>query len=307
MKTRTFSAIPVAVLAIWSTRSIAASELLISGPVDSVDASSNVVTILGHQVHAANSSAVGIGSLVNVYGSIGKGGAISGAVLKDLAKIGSGSDQLYIKGHVTGLSAGIGRFVIGGAVVDYTALLSNSKFRVPMLGDTVVVTGTQPTARGVILGTSVTLAASTAGVVSTGDALGVVSTGDKLGVVSTGDALGVVSTGDKLGVVSTGDALGVVSTGDKLGVVSTGDALGVVSTGDALGVVSTGDKLGVVSTGDALGVVSTGDKLGVVSTGDALGVVSTGDALGVVSTGDALGVVSTGAALGLVAGTSKSQ
>ena len=241
MKIRISSAIAVAAMAMSSVPSISANEnveLLISGPVDSVDASSGVVTVLSHRVHVLDISAVGIGSLVNIYGRVGNGGAISGAVLEDLGKVNSGSEQVYLKGKVTGLSADIGRLTVDGVAVDYTALLSNSNFRVPTLSEVVEVTGTQPAARGVILGTSVLPSMKIAGVVSTGTKLGVVSTGDKLGVVSTGDKLGVVSTGDKLGVVSTGNKLGVVSTGEKLGVVSTGTKLGVVSTGSALSFAS---------------------------------------------------------------------
>jgi hypothetical protein len=285
MNKKILSGLAIPLLIVVSTEALPAGgklELLISGPVESIDVSSGTVTVLNRRVLATNASDVEIGSLVNVFGRLGNDGAVSGAVLENLANYNLGSDQLYLKGKVTGLSVNVGRVFVDGAIVDYTALLSDSTFRLPRLGDTVEVTGTQPAFRGVILGSSIRPSMGAAGVVSTGiKPSGVVSTGSPLGVVSTGiKPSGVVSTGSPLGVVSTGiKPSGVVSTGSPLGVVSTGiKPSGVVSTGSPLGVVSTGIKpSGVVSTGSPLGVVSTGIKpSGVVSTGSALGLVAGG-------------------------------
>jgi len=85
-----------------------------------------------------------------------------------------GSDSVYVKGRVTAISAQIGRFSIGSTQVDYTALLSDSSFRVPATGETIEVVGIQPTIRGVVLA---------AGVIQTGNKLGVIQTGSNFGLL----------------------------------------------------------------------------------------------------------------------------
>ena len=210
MRKRTFSLLAGAVFALGATQLCSASdrvELLISGPVESVQVASGFLTVMNHRVFARDMPAISVGSIVNVYGRLGKNGVISGAVVEDLARYGSGSESVFLKGQVSAVSVSTGHLVIGNSTVDYAALLSNSTFRLPALGDTVEISGTQPANRGVILASGVTSLTRIAGVVSTGDKLGVVSTGNALGVVSTGDKLGVVSTGNKLGVVSTSSAL----------------------------------------------------------------------------------------------------
>lgn len=81
MKTvRNVSAVAVALA---STMAYAgASNLLVSGRVDSVDAASGTLTVQGHSFKTADARRVVQGQMVNVYGTVNKDGTIANAVLE---------------------------------------------------------------------------------------------------------------------------------------------------------------------------------------------------------------------------------
>ena len=54
-------------------------------------------------------------------------------------------------GAVTTVDRNRGRLSLGGATVDYTALLGNTRFSAPKVGDVVRIVGTQPSGRDLIL------------------------------------------------------------------------------------------------------------------------------------------------------------
>ena len=226
MKIRKLVALAAAFVAMSATQISSANgdlELIFSGSVDSVDAHSNALSVLNHQVIARGSSLVEVGAFVNVYGRLQPNGTISGAIVEKVSDYATGANTIYLKGSVTSVSAQIGRLSVGGAVVDYTALLSDSSFQLPQSGETIVIVGTQPSSRGVVLASNLFSRARQAGVIQTGNAAGVIQTGNSLGVIQTGSAAGVIQTGDKLGVIQTGSAAGVIQTGDTMGVIQTGN------------------------------------------------------------------------------------
>ena len=51
-------------------------ELIYSGPVESVNAPSGELSVLGHHVVASESSTVSVGALVNVYGRLLPNGTV---------------------------------------------------------------------------------------------------------------------------------------------------------------------------------------------------------------------------------------
>ena len=232
MYTKTMIASACALLALGTAQISLANEdleLIYSGPVEAVNAAGGELSVLNHQVVTRGSASIGVGSQVNVYGKLLPNGAVASAVVVKVSDYAAmGSDSVYVKGRVTAISALIGRFSIGTTQVDYTALLSDSSFHMPVTGETIEVVGIQPTVRGVVL------------------AAGVIQTGSKLGVIQTGNAAGVIQTGNKLGVIQTGNAAGVIQTGNKLGVIQTGSAAGVIQTGNAAGVIQTGSNFGLL-------------------------------------------------------------
>jgi hypothetical protein len=255
MKTRTLIALTCALFAMGPMQVSLANgdlEIIYSGPVEAVNAPGGELRVLGHQVSTREAAAIGVGSLVNVYGRLLPNGAVAGAVVEKVSDYAMGSDSVYVKGRVTAVSAQVGRLSIGGTQVDYTGLLSDSSFQLPAPGETIEVVGIQPASRGVVLAAEVYSVTRSAGVIQTGNAAGVIQTGNKLGVIQTGSAAGVIQTGN---------AAGVIQTGNKLGVIQTGSAAGVIQTGNAAGVIQTGNKLGVIQTGSAAGVIQTGSSL----------------------------------------------
>jgi hypothetical protein len=316
------------------------------GAIEQVDLKSSSIVVLGQHFHVSASTlitsqtsyptavslaALPQNALVWVDGEEKASGSthVDALIVLPESNV-PGASQLSLTGVVSSVSSD-GQIRVGELKVDINQTLSSGGARVAV-GDTVEISGTQPTAQGVFLAQTLT---RPEGVGGTGNvvALGVGGTGKvaTLGVGGTGNvALGVGGTGNATaGVGGTGKVatLGVGGTGNvALGVGGTGNATaGVGGTGKVatLGVGGTGNvALGVGGTGNATaGVGGTGKvvTLGVGGTGNvALGVGGTGNAtagvggtgkvatLGVGGTGNAaLGVGGTGNATAGVGGTGK--
>ena len=125
-------------------------QLLLSGPVEAVDRSANSVTVLGHQLVVRDVSAIFPGHRVNVFGGLENGFA-KAAIIQDTNVYATSGDQVVITGTVRAIDSLRGRIVIDGLSVDYTALLFQSQFSLPTVGNSVRVLGTQPNGRGVVL------------------------------------------------------------------------------------------------------------------------------------------------------------
>ncbi len=322
MKTKSLAILLGLLSAIGPAALIAGSgrvELILSGPVESVDAASRSVTVLNHRISVVDVSGFGVGTLVNVYGGLQKNSAVSNAVVENLSRYASGSDQVFLKGAISAMDSSTGRISVGGAVVDYTALLATSGFRVPRLGATVEVSGTQPGIRGAVLATRLLEVIHSAGVVGSGaTSSGVVGSGvASSGVVGSGAvSSGVVGSGVvSSGVVGSGVvSSGVVGSGaTSSGVVGSGrGSTGVVGSGAvSSGVVGSGaTSSGVVGSGrGSTGVVGSGVvSSGVVGSGaTSSGVVGSGrGSTGVVGSGaTSSGVVGSGATSSGVVGSGR--
>ena len=206
----------VATLLIFSlgTSVYAQSELLLSGPAESVNRATNTIKVVGHQIAVRDTSTMLPGHRVNVFGTLRIDGTIGARIVQDTNVFANGSDQVLISGKVVASDNLRGRVAVDGANVDYTSLLANGAFRVPAVGEVIRVRGTQPAAGGVVLATEIVYSAELAKVLTSGgQAVGVTSGGQALGVTSGGQAVGVTSGGQALGVTSGGKAVGVTSGG----------------------------------------------------------------------------------------------
>ena len=104
------------------------SNLLLRGPIESLDAGSSRILVLGQwiPVSATQLAASKIGQFVAVYGSLTSSG---GYVVSALLHINSvryvpGATSLYIKGLVSSADQSTGSLHIGSLSVDYSAALS---------------------------------------------------------------------------------------------------------------------------------------------------------------------------------------
>ena len=169
-------------------------ELLLSGPVESVDRSTKTVIVLGHHLTILDSSRILPGHKVNVFGKVGADGLTKAEFVQDTNIYAGSGDTVVVTGRVNAVDRSTGRVTIDGASVDYTALLSGSSFTAPSVGAAVRVIGTQPAGKGVILASEVIAAVGVSGSSFAPKALGVSGSSQAVGVSGssfTPKALGV--------------------------------------------------------------------------------------------------------------------
>ena len=171
--------------------------LLLSGPVESVDSATNTVNVLGHRLVLRDASAILPGHILNVFGGLASNGALKAAFVHDTAKYAASGDKVLVVGAVTALDRTRGTLYLSGAAVDYTPLLSNSRFVSPEVGDVLEITGTQPAGRNLILAGRIS---RSQGVNAGGQAVGVNAGGQAVGVNAGGQAVGVNAGGQAVGV-----------------------------------------------------------------------------------------------------------
>ena len=142
--------IVLAFFAALSAKSLEASELLVSAPIEAYDASTSKITVMGHD-YSTTAENLAVGQIVNVYGVLAADGTTSETEVEATGTFASGTDSLFLKGVVTDSDPMLGRLEVGGATVDYTSQLSSNAFEAPAVGDVIAVSGSQPLIKGVVL------------------------------------------------------------------------------------------------------------------------------------------------------------
>ena len=203
-------------------------ELVLSGPVESVDRATNSITVLGHKFTTRDVSATALGRKINVYRSLEADRSLGSAILQYTPEYASSSDRVLVVGRVDAIDRGRGHVLVEGALVDYNSLLANATFSLPKLGAMIEVVGTQPGRTGIVLAGAISSAFSAP---SSGQAVGTSSGGHAVGTSSGGHAVGTSSGGHAVGTSSGGQALGTSSGGQALGTSSGGQAVGTSSGG----------------------------------------------------------------------------
>ena len=192
-------------------------QVVLSGPIESVNRSTNSIVVLGHQLAVRDAAGFLPGHVVNVFGTVLDNGATRAAIVQNTMRYATSGDQVAVTGVVRVVDRLNGRVTVDGAMVDYTALLGNGRFSPPNIGESVQVLGTQPSAGGVVLAAQF-ITQPRAGVSGGGNALGVSGGGSAMGVSGGGSALGVSGGGNALGVSGGGSVMGVSGGGSALGV-----------------------------------------------------------------------------------------
>jgi hypothetical protein len=127
-------------------------DVIAVGPLEFVDA--NSVTVLGRSYHVDDTAALESGRKVAVHGDLQADGSVSNAWVESMGAYVAGSDLVYETGVVTSVNDTFGNLSIGDSKVDYTEAMSEPGASAPTKGDIVAVTGIQPEAGGVVLGTT---------------------------------------------------------------------------------------------------------------------------------------------------------
>src|SRR5580700_8418352 len=142
--------IVLAFFAALSAKNLDASELLVSAPIESYDASTSKITVMGHD-YSSTADNLAVGQIVNVYGVLAADGTTSETEVEATGTFASGADSLFLKGVVTDSDPTLGRIEVSGATVDYTSQLASNAFQAPAVGDVIAVSGSEPLIKGVVL------------------------------------------------------------------------------------------------------------------------------------------------------------
>jgi hypothetical protein len=142
-----------------------------------------------------------------------------------------GASEVFLKSKVTTSDSSRARVQLGQVSIDYSnSVLAYGK---PVASSALIVRGTQPHPRGVIL--SSCLAVSNDGSLGTGRTDGSLGTGRAEGSLGTGRVDGSLGTGRGDGSLGTGKPGGSLGTGRTDGSLGTGRAEGSLGTGSSAG------------------------------------------------------------------------
>ena len=129
--------------------------LVLSGPVDSIDPINGVFTAVGQTVMASQAmlSGMSVGDFVSVNGSV----VTSGWLYADSISLSNemyvpGATQVYVTGIPSNINPVLGQAELGELTIDYTAAMSSGA--IP-LGASLSFSGIQPVSRGLLVSDAV--------------------------------------------------------------------------------------------------------------------------------------------------------
>src|SRR5256886_9938055 len=213
-------------------------ELLVIGPVESVNAADSTASILGQRVHTPAIDAIAVGNTVAVFGTARADGTIEASAIQSRGIYVPGATSIFVSGTVQRAEPALGRVVVSGVTVDLTSAMSYGMFS-PAVGSKLAVSGTQPVSRGLVL--VIGTRASVQGIAGTGSSVnGIAGTGSSVGgIAGTGSSVsGIAGTGSSVGgIAGTGSSVGgIAGTGSSVGgIAGTGSSVGgIAGTGSSV-------------------------------------------------------------------------
>ena len=171
------------------------AELLVIGPVESVNAAARTATILGQRVHTAMVDALAVGNTAAVFGTARADGTIDASAIQLRGVYVPGATSIFVSGTVQRAEPTLGRVVVNGVTVDLTSAMSYGMLS-PAVGSRLAISGTQPVSRGLVLVSGTR--GSVQGIAGTGAAVnGIAGTGAAInGIAGTGAVVnGIAGTG----------------------------------------------------------------------------------------------------------------
>jgi len=168
------------------------AELLVIGPVESINAADRTATILEQRVHTAMVDALAVGNTVAVFGTVRADGTIEASAIQSRGVYVPGATSIFVSGTVQRAEPALGRVVVNGVTVDLTSAMSNGMLS-PAVGSKLAISGTQPANRGLVL-----VSGAPQGIAGTGAVVnGIAGTGAVVnGIAGTGAvANGIAGTG----------------------------------------------------------------------------------------------------------------
>jgi hypothetical protein len=228
-----------------STSSVQQGQLLLIGPVDAVNAQAGLVTILGQKLTYGHAGKLVVGDTAAVFGVTKANGSFVATSIVDQGRYVPGATVIFLTGKVQKSDSAVGRVTVDGLTVDLTGTMSNGVIA-PAVGSKLQITGTQPTAGGLVVAS---------GISGSGD-------GASLGISGSGASLGISGSGASLGISGSGTSksLGISGSGASLGISGSGASLGISGSGTSksLGISGSGASLGISGSGASLGISGSG-------------------------------------------------
>ncbi len=149
--------IGVGALLLTTSGIVSGRELLLSGPVETVDHAAGKVTVLGHEF--STTATLSVGEVASIYGTIGKDGTFTDVVVQGDGTFATTSDPIFIKGIVASVDTINATATVSGVTVDYAAALGDAAFSSPTVGDPLAVAGIQGIQKGSVVASVVGSAA----------------------------------------------------------------------------------------------------------------------------------------------------
>jgi hypothetical protein len=163
-------------------------ELLVIGPVESVDVSTHSATVLGQRVTLTNVASLDVHNALAVFGFWRADGTIQATVVRDEGPYVAGATTVFLSGAVQRAEPSIGHAVVSGIRVDLTPAMASGAVA-PAVGSKLAVRGIQAISRGVVTIDGIVGSGATAnGIVGSGaTANGIVGSGYRAnGIVGSG-------------------------------------------------------------------------------------------------------------------------
>jgi hypothetical protein len=133
--------------------------LVLIGPVESVDSTNSIATVLGQKVQFGKLTKPQLGSSVAVFGRVQQDGSIIAHSMRTSKLYVAGADTVLLTGSVRAVDSPVAHLTVGGVQVDYSAAMAAS-FLTPRSGNSIQLIGTQPAPGGVVIAYQIQIATS---------------------------------------------------------------------------------------------------------------------------------------------------
>jgi hypothetical protein len=125
-------------------------ELLVVGPVESINVADRSATVLGQRVETSALEQLNVGDAVAVFGLSRPDGSIAATSIQPRGAYVAGASPIFLAGTVQKAEPAVGRVVVNGVAIDLTSAMSHGSFA-PSVGSKLTISGTQPSGHGVVL------------------------------------------------------------------------------------------------------------------------------------------------------------
>ena len=144
-------------------------QLLVVGPIESIDVDTKIVVVLGQRVAAPTLNGLAVGDMAAIFGKLRSDGAILVDAIQARGPYVAGASSVLISGVVQKTDSMNGRAVINGIAVDLTPMMAQGVFS-PVAGSKLQIGGIQPLSRGVVIANGISGGGAAANGISGGGA-----------------------------------------------------------------------------------------------------------------------------------------